>query len=129
MPDDHLDDAVRALDDFPYSAPSPGTRAATVSEVIAVLETRPKFQPRPSSAKGSAGRATESPGAAAARGCGGEDAGSKEGDAGCCGDLHVAVAVDEPAGERGGQVHSADVDADDETGVGGGGTVAWVADP
>ncbi|MEU1085122.1 hypothetical protein ABZ368_33730 [Streptomyces sp. NPDC005908] len=24
MPDDHLDDAVRALDDFPYSAPSPG---------------------------------------------------------------------------------------------------------
>ncbi|MFJ4748887.1 hypothetical protein [Streptomyces albogriseolus] len=32
MPDDHLDDAVRALD-FPYSAPSPETRAA-----LAVLE-------------------------------------------------------------------------------------------
>ncbi|WP_331763484.1 hypothetical protein [Streptomyces anthocyanicus] len=32
MPDDHLDDAVRALN-FPYSAPSPETRAA-----LAVLE-------------------------------------------------------------------------------------------
>ncbi|MEV5521932.1 hypothetical protein AB0N43_15885 [Streptomyces pseudogriseolus] len=37
MPDDHLDDAVRALDDFPYSAPSPETRAA-IRAALAVLE-------------------------------------------------------------------------------------------
>ncbi|MGW3384506.1 hypothetical protein ACWDCO_30595 [Streptomyces albogriseolus] len=36
MPDDRLDDAVRALD-FPYSAPSPETRAA-IRAALAVLE-------------------------------------------------------------------------------------------
>jgi hypothetical protein len=36
MTDDHLDDAVRALD-FPYSVPSPETRAA-VRAALAVLE-------------------------------------------------------------------------------------------
>ncbi|MEU0228232.1 hypothetical protein ABZ177_28335 [Streptomyces sp. NPDC006284] len=36
MPDDHLDDAVHALD-FPYSVPSPETRAA-IRAALAVLE-------------------------------------------------------------------------------------------
>ncbi|MGW0094880.1 hypothetical protein ACWDWS_38765 [Streptomyces sp. NPDC003328] len=36
MPDDHLDDAVHALD-FPYSEPSPETRAA-IRAALAVLE-------------------------------------------------------------------------------------------
>ncbi|MFD7407781.1 hypothetical protein ACFV7R_35140 [Streptomyces sp. NPDC059866] len=36
MPDDHLGDAVRALD-FPYSVPSPKTRAA-IRAALAVLE-------------------------------------------------------------------------------------------
>jgi hypothetical protein len=36
MPDDHLDDAVHALD-FPYSVPSPETRAA-LRAALAVLE-------------------------------------------------------------------------------------------
>ncbi|MGC0407768.1 hypothetical protein RKD31_001011 [Streptomyces sp. SAI-163] len=36
LPDDDLDDAVRALD-FPYSAPSPETRAA-IRAALAVLE-------------------------------------------------------------------------------------------
>ncbi|CAL9327923.1 hypothetical protein [Streptomyces griseoflavus] len=37
MPDDHLDDAVHALD-FPYSAPSPETRAA-IRAALAVLDS------------------------------------------------------------------------------------------
>lgn len=36
MPDDHLDDAAHALD-FPYSVPSPATRAS-IRAALAVLE-------------------------------------------------------------------------------------------
>ncbi|MGW5657190.1 hypothetical protein [Streptomyces humi] len=39
MPDDHLDDAVRALA-FPYSVPSPETRAS-IRAALAVLDADP----------------------------------------------------------------------------------------
>ncbi|GHC88553.1 hypothetical protein [Streptomyces flavofungini] len=45
MPDDHLDDAVRALD-FPYSVPSSETRAA-IRAAIAVLEADPAISVQP----------------------------------------------------------------------------------